>query len=67
MREIEVYQIKGECPVYRHGDRMVIVGAKILVDKRAVRENSGFLYEHHRSNQRCVQLNSPSPVAVVKA
>ena len=33
MLEIEVYQIRGVCPVYQVGDRMVIDGPKILVDK----------------------------------
>ena len=33
MLDIEVCQIKGTCPVYKVGDRMIIDGAKILLDK----------------------------------
>lgn len=33
MLEIEVCQIRGICPVYKVGDRMVINGARILLDK----------------------------------
>jgi len=31
--EIEVCQIRGVCPVYKVGDRMVIDGPRILLDK----------------------------------
>ena len=30
MLEIEVYQIRGKCPVYKVGDKMVIEGPEIL-------------------------------------
>ena len=33
MLEIEVCQIKGICPVYKVGDRMIIDGPQILLDK----------------------------------
>ena len=33
MLEIKVCEIKGICPVYKVGDRMVIDGARILLDK----------------------------------
>ncbi len=33
MLEIKVCEIRGKCPVYKVGDRMVIDGAKILLDK----------------------------------
>jgi len=33
MLEIKVCEIRGKCPVYRVGDRMVIDGANILLDK----------------------------------
>ena len=33
MLEIEVCQIRGVCPVYKVGDRMVIDGPRILLDK----------------------------------
>ena len=33
MLEIEVCQIKGICPVYKIGDRMVIDNPKILLDR----------------------------------
>ena len=33
MLEIRVCEIRGECPVYRLGDKMIIDGAKILLDK----------------------------------
>ncbi len=33
MLEIVVHEIKGKCPVYGLGDKMVIDGPKILVDK----------------------------------
>jgi len=33
MLEIEVCNIEGKCPVYKEGDRMVIDGAKILLDR----------------------------------
>lgn len=33
MLEIKVCQIRGICPVYKVGDRMVISGPSILVDK----------------------------------
>ena len=31
--EIKVCEIKGTCPVYKLGDRMVIDGARILLDR----------------------------------
>jgi len=31
--EIKVFQIRGVCPVYKVGDRMVIDGPRILLDK----------------------------------
>jgi uncharacterized repeat protein (TIGR04076 family) len=31
--EIRVHEIRGECPVYRVGDRMVIDGANIVLEK----------------------------------
>ena len=33
MLEVKVREIKGVCPVYKLGDRMVIEGPKILLDK----------------------------------
>jgi len=33
MLEVKVCQIRGVCPVYKVGDRMVIDGPKILIDK----------------------------------
>jgi len=33
MLEIKVCEIRGKCPVYKVGDRMVIDGANILLDK----------------------------------
>ncbi len=33
MLQIKVCQIKGKCPVYKVGDKMIIEGAKILLDK----------------------------------
>ena len=33
MLDIRVCEIRGICPVYKVGDRMVIDGAKILLDK----------------------------------
>ena len=33
MLEIKVRQIRGACPVYKVGDRMVIDGPRILLDK----------------------------------
>jgi uncharacterized repeat protein (TIGR04076 family) len=33
MLEIEVVKIKGYCPVYKKGDKIVIDGPKILLDK----------------------------------
>lgn len=33
MLEIKACEIKGKCPVYKEGDRMVIDGAKILLDR----------------------------------
>jgi len=31
--EIEVHEIRGQCPVYKRGDRIVIDDPKILLDK----------------------------------
>jgi uncharacterized repeat protein (TIGR04076 family) len=31
--EIEVHEIRGKCPVYKVGDKMVIVGPKIVLEK----------------------------------
>jgi len=33
MLEIKVHEIKGKCPVYKVGDRMVIDDPKIVLDK----------------------------------
>ena len=33
MLQVKVCQIKGNCPVYKVGDKMTIDGAKILLDK----------------------------------
>ena len=33
MLEIEVHEIRGKCPVYKVGDKMVIVGPKIVLEK----------------------------------
>ena len=33
MLEIVVHEIRGKCPVYRVGDKMVIDGAKIVLEK----------------------------------
>lgn len=33
MLEIEVCEIRGICPVYEVGDKIVLAGAKILLDK----------------------------------
>ena len=33
MLEIKVHQIKGKCPVYKVGDKMVIDDPKILLDR----------------------------------
>ena len=33
MLEIKVHEIRGKCPVYRVGDRMVIDGANIVLEK----------------------------------
>ena len=33
MLEVKVCHIRGTCPVYKVGDRMVIDGARILLDK----------------------------------
>jgi uncharacterized repeat protein (TIGR04076 family) len=31
--EIEVHEIRGKCPVYKVGDKMIIAGPKILLDQ----------------------------------
>ena len=41
MLEIEVGEIRGICPVYKVGDRMIIDGATILLDK-----DKGHAYMH---------------------
>ena len=33
MLEIEVYEIRGKCPVYKVGDKMVIDDPRILLDR----------------------------------
>ena len=33
MLEIEVYEIRGRCPVFKVGDKIVIDGPRILLDK----------------------------------
>lgn len=33
MLEIEVYEIRGTCPVHKVGDRIVIDGAKIVLEQ----------------------------------
>jgi len=33
MLEIEVYEIKGRCPVHRVGDKIVIDGPRLLLEK----------------------------------
>ena len=33
MLQIKVCEIRGKCPVYKVGDKMIIDGAKILIDK----------------------------------
>ena len=33
MLEIEVVEVRGKCPMYRVGDKIVIEGASILLDK----------------------------------
>ena len=33
MLEIEVHEIRGKCPVYKVGDKMVIGGPKIVLEK----------------------------------
>jgi uncharacterized repeat protein (TIGR04076 family) len=33
MLQIEVYEIKGRCPVYKVGDKMTIENARVLLDR----------------------------------
>jgi len=33
MLEIEVVKVRGKCPVYKEGDKFVIEGPKIILDK----------------------------------
>jgi uncharacterized repeat protein (TIGR04076 family) len=33
MLEIKVHEIRGKCPVHRKGDRIIIEGSRIILDK----------------------------------